>query len=125
MAAMMLCLLIPSCASTQADLPGERSVTPAASGSHPTIQAVLADAASRMRLDPSQVKLVSSENVTWPDGSLGCPVPGMLYTMAIVAGYRIRIQTGAQRLQYHAASNGKWLLCAAGRATEPVADLRN
>ena len=36
----------------------------------------------------------SAEEVTFSDGSLGCPQPGMMYTQALVDGYRVVIRSG-------------------------------
>ena len=89
------------------------------------IQAALADAARRAKADAAAAPtLVHAEKVTWPDGSLGCPMPGRVYTMALVPGYRIRIQSGAAQLDYHAAERGSPFLCPPGRATDPVPDTR-
>lgn len=88
------------------------------------VQVALADAARRTGLGAPALKVVSAEQVTWPDGSLGCPAPGMMYSMALVPGYRIRIQAGAQQLDYHSALSGQPALCPQGRATDPVPDNR-
>ncbi len=40
------------------------------------VEGAIADLASRLGVDESIVALVSQEEVTWPDGSLGCPQPG-------------------------------------------------
>ena len=86
------------------------------------IQAALADAACRA---PGQVpSLVKAERVTWRDGSLGCPMPGRAYTMALVPGVRIRIRAGADLFDYHAGERGVPFLCPADRATEPLPDDR-
>jgi hypothetical protein len=86
------------------------------------IQAALADAARRA---PGQVpSLVKAERVTWRDGSLGCPMPGRAYTMALVPGVRIRIRAGADLFDYHAGERGVPFLCPADRATEPLPDDR-
>ncbi len=84
------------------------------------VQAALADAARRTGIDAAALKLVSTERVTWPDGSLGCPQPGFLYTQALVPGYRIRIDAGGQLLDFHASARGGLVLCPAGRAREPL-----
>ncbi len=68
------------------------------------------------------MQVISAEAVTWPDGSLGCPAPGGMYTMAQVPGYRIRIQAGPEVLDYHANRRGQLQLCPAGRAVEPRKD---
>lgn len=88
------------------------------------IRAALDDAARRGAPGAVPPSLVSAARVTWPDGSLGCPEPGRMYTMALVPGYRIRVRSGDAVLDYHAALRGVPVLCPAGRATEPVADSR-
>jgi hypothetical protein len=83
------------------------------------VDAALADAAGRTGGEMTSLSVVSAEAVVWPDGSLGCPVPGVVYTMAPVAGYRIRIQSGDRLLVYHAGRRGNPVPCPAGRSTDP------
>ncbi len=85
------------------------------------IEAALDDAAHRSTTARADIKVTSAEAVTWPDGSLGCPKPGMMYTQALVAGYRIVLQAGEQTLNYHAMSRGKPVFCPASRVASPVA----
>jgi hypothetical protein len=82
--------------------------------------AVLADAAQRTGLDRAGLTVDSALAVTWADGSLGCPEPGMNYTMALVPGYRIRVRAGEQLLDYHASRRGYFVLCPDGRSEEPA-----
>ncbi len=84
------------------------------------IEAALDDAANRSTTARADIKVISEEAVTWPDGSLGCPQPGMMYTQALVPGYRIVLQAGEQMLNYHAMSRGKPVFCPASRVTAPV-----
>jgi len=88
------------------------------------IQAALADAARAAPPGTPAPTLVRAENVTWPDGSLGCPMPGRMYTMALVPGYRIRIQSGAALLDYHSGQRGRPFVCPPERAVEPLTDDR-
>jgi hypothetical protein len=83
-------------------------------------KSALADAGKRTGLAPDALKVLSAEAVTWSDGSLGCPRAGMLYTQALVPGYRVRIQAGGQVLDYHAGRSGKVAVCPAGLAREPA-----
>jgi hypothetical protein len=83
-------------------------------------EAAVADAARRTGLPVDQLRVTSSEAVTWRDGSLGCPEPGMGYTEALVPGFRIRIAAGARELDYHAGARGALVLCPAGRAADPI-----
>ncbi len=81
------------------------------------IRAAVDDAARRTGLSVSALQVLSSEAVTWPDGSLGCPEPGVMYTMAPVPGYRVRIQAGDTVLDYHASQRGYFVYCPRERAT--------
>jgi hypothetical protein len=82
------------------------------------------DAASRSGVSLEAVKLLRAERVTWSDGSLGCPSPGMMYTQALVPGFRVMLDADGQVLDYHAGASGHLVLCPAGRAVEPRADER-
>jgi hypothetical protein len=87
--------------------------SPAVSGDVPEalLAEMLADAARRS--GPSdEPRVVLAEAVTWSDGSLGCPSPGMGYTQALVPGYRVVIEAGAIELHYHAAASGAFTYCA-------------
>jgi hypothetical protein len=84
------------------------------------IEAALADAANRSTTARTDITVVSAEAVTWPDGSLGCPQPGMMYTQALVSGYRIVLQAGDTVLNYHSAARGRPVFCPASRVSAPV-----
>jgi hypothetical protein len=83
------------------------------------VEAAKEDAATRSGLSPEAIKVLSAERVTWSDGSLGCPQPGMMYTQALVPGYRVRIEVDGQVLDYHAGRSGLPGLCPAERSVEP------
>jgi hypothetical protein len=89
------------------------------------LQAARADAAQRSGLPQAQLQLVSMESVTWADGSLGCPRPGMLYTQALVPGYRVKLQVGREVWDYHASERGGVVLCPPGQAQAPGPGSRN
>ena len=88
------------------------------------VTAAQADASQRYGLLASQIRVVKAEPVTWSDGSLGCPRPGMLYTQALVPGYRVQLRVGSEVWNYHGSEQGALVLCPAGRAQEPVANSR-
>ena len=83
-------------------------------------QSARADAAQRSGLAAEAIELVRAEAVTWPDGSLGCPKPGMAYTQALVPGYRIRLRAKGAVLDYHASDRGKLVLCPPGQSAKPL-----
>lgn len=75
-------------------------------------RAVVADAARRFQVAESAVVLANAEQVTWGDGSLGCPQAGRSYTQMLVEGYRVTATTAAGRLLYHTDTRGTVVTCA-------------
>jgi hypothetical protein len=88
------------------------------------VRAARADAARRTGMTAETLELLSADSVTWRDGSLGCPQPGMAYTQALVPGWRIRLRAMSQDFDYHANKRGVLVLCPAGQAVEPLPDGR-
>jgi hypothetical protein len=74
-------------------------------------RAVVADAARRFEVAESSVVLARAEQVTWSDGSLGCPSPGRMYTQALVPGYRVTATTAAGQMVYHTDTRGNVVTC--------------
>jgi hypothetical protein len=85
----------------------------------PMLEQIRADAAQRAGAALDQVKVLTVESVTWSDGSLGCPEPGMMYTQALVRGYRVRVDAGGTTLLYHAGTQNTFVQCSPERAREP------
>lgn len=81
----------------------------------------LDDAARRTARDRSTLTIIRAEPVTWPDGSLGCPEPGVVYTMAPVLGYVIQIRAGNETLSYHASRRGVPIYCPPTRVVPAAA----
>jgi hypothetical protein len=61
-----------------------------------------ADLAQQLNIPADQVEMVRVEPVQWPDTSLGCPQPGMLYAQVIMPGYLIVLSAEGQEYEYHA-----------------------
>lgn len=76
---------------------------------------LLADAARRTGLDLEALTVRESWRVTWNDGSLGCPQPGMNYTQALVQGWRALVQAGGQTLDYRIGGERYFIVCEAGQ----------
>ena len=76
-------------------------------------RAVVADAAKRFRVAESAVVLARAEQLTWSDGSLGCPEPGQVYSQMLVAGFRVDATTSAGALTYHTDARGHVVSCGA------------
>ena len=86
------------------------------------LQSAIADAARGQGVDAGTIVVIKAEAVTWPDGSLGCPKPGMAYMQALVPGYRIRLRAKGAVLDYHASDRGKLVLCPPGKSAKPLPD---
>ena len=72
---------------------------------------IVADAATRLGVDPSAVTIVDAHEETWSDGSLGCPQPGMMYTQALVDGYQVIVEANGTQLDYRGSGPGQFRLC--------------
>lgn len=68
--------------------------------------------AERMGVDPDDVTVAGFAEVTWSDGSLGCPQPGMMYTQALVSGYQLVLEVDGRLASYHAAAGRGFAYCA-------------
>ena len=75
------------------------------------IDPIVADAATRLGVDPSAVTVVDAHEETWSDGSLGCPEPGMMYTQALVDGYQVIVEANGTQLDYRGSTPGAFRVC--------------
>lgn len=71
----------------------------------------IADLAQRLGLPESAITVRTVESVEWPDASLGCPRPGMMYAQVITPGYRIVLEAAGQTYEYH-TSQSHVVLCS-------------
>ncbi len=72
--------------------------------------ALLDDLATRgASLDPLEV--VSARPVTWPDGALGCPKPGIFYTQMVVNGYQVVVRAAGRTYDYRFGGSPSPRLC--------------
>ena len=76
--------------------------------------ALVADAAERAGVDEDAVEVVEALAVTWSDGSLDCPEPGMSYTMALIDGYHVILEADGEELDYRVTGQGGFRLCENG-----------
>jgi hypothetical protein len=66
------------------------------------VQAAKKDLARRLNVRQESIELAGAiEDVTWPDTSLGCPEPGMMYAQVLTPGYRFKLQSGGKPYDYH------------------------
>ena len=107
-------------ASTSAGATGTASPSPSGGSaalpddlrSRPAVAAAIADTAEREKVRPDQVAVAAWSQVTWNDGSLGCPKKGKSYTQALVEGELLLLQTDTGLFQYNARTGGPFAYCA-------------
>ena len=85
--------------------------TPSEGGLQEMVLHARQDLAQRLDVEIDRIELVELEAVVWPDGSLGCPQPGMFYTQALVEGLRIRLSVDGTVYNYHSGGGGLPFLC--------------
>ena len=83
----------------------------------PVVQAMM-DLSERVGADVDDIKLVSLLEVTWRDGSIGCPEPGVAYTMALVPGQQLILSVNGEEYHYHSGKNSIFKYC--GDPTPPL-----
>jgi hypothetical protein len=83
----------------------------ATAGVDPAAQPAVTDLAERLGVDESAITVVSIEEVTWPDGSLGCPEPGMMYSQALEDGTLIVLDVDGTTYEYHSGVGADPFYC--------------
>jgi hypothetical protein len=78
---------------------------------HDQIAQAEQDLARRLSLDVDQIELVEVQAVVWPDGAMGCPQPGMVYTQLQQDGLLIRLRVGKVTYNYHSGGSRGPFLC--------------
>lgn len=97
--------LVPS---TQPEIPAGVFV------SDDIVSAALQQAAADAGAAPEDFEVVSALQVTWNDGSLGCPQEGQSYTQALVDGFWVILTDGSETYDYRSAMDTSFRLCANG-----------
>jgi hypothetical protein len=72
--------------------------------------AILADLEGR-GAPTSGLEVVTARAVTWPNGALGCPKPGMMYTQALIDGYQVVVKAAGTTYDYRFGSTSTPRLC--------------
>jgi hypothetical protein len=75
------------------------------------VDPVVAEIARLASVPTTAVVIQSAEAMTFPDGSLGCPLPGMSYTQVQVDGYRIVAIAAGTTYDYRGSGPGNIRRC--------------
>jgi hypothetical protein len=98
----------PDPAATRSPATAEVQVDPAF---QPLVDEAIDDLARRLAIDRSGVAVIEVRAVVWPDGSLGCPRPGMMYPQVQQDGILIRLRAQAREFSYHGGGTRRPFLC--------------
>jgi hypothetical protein len=85
--------------------------SPLDSGLQALIEKAKTDLMQRTAVSTSQIQIVDTAEVEWPDSSLGCPQPGMSYLQVITPGYRIVLEANGTRYEYHSNKSTLIVFC--------------
>jgi hypothetical protein len=77
--------------------------------------------AQTLDLSTRRIRLVDVQAYTWPDTSLGCPLPNQTYTERPINGYRVTVAAGEETFAFHTDSE-RAVPCEAGREVLPDAE---
>jgi hypothetical protein len=78
----------------------------------PQIEIAQQDLGARLSFDNwSEIEVLEARAVTWPDGGLGCPTPGMAYIQVLVDGALIRLNGDGKLYEYHSGGARAPFLC--------------
>lgn len=69
------------------------------------------DLVARTGAARGEVNAAVAEEVTWNDGSLGCPEPGKMYTQSLVPGLRVVLAIDGHHYAYHSAVGRRLFYC--------------
>ena len=58
-----------------------------------------------------EIEVLKVEEVEWPDTSLGCPQPGMVYAQVITLGFKVVMRVRSKVFEYHTDRRGRGVLC--------------
>ena len=64
------------------------------------------DLASRLKIDPKEIKITGMTETTWDDSNLGCPGTGDDDNEAPVDGFVIKMECRGRQYEYHSDNEG-------------------
>ncbi|MGI6377371.1 MAG: hypothetical protein ACOX3S_15470 [Anaerolineae bacterium] len=91
------------------------------------VAAAIDDLAQRLAVSPEQIVVLEALAVVWPDASLGCPQPDMLYKQVPMDGALVRLEVAGKVYAYHSGAGRAPFLCEESvrphKDTPPAIDL--
>jgi hypothetical protein len=75
------------------------------------VSTAVADLADRLDVEADSILVGVVEEVVWPNGGLGCPLPDMKYTQVPVDGLRIVLIQEGEEYEYRSGGFVEPILC--------------
>ncbi len=75
------------------------------------VQQAKDDLAQRLSVELDLIELLEAKSVVWPDASLGCPQPGMVYKQVPEDGALIILRVEGILYEYHTGGSRGLFLC--------------
>ena len=82
----------------------------------PVVEEALSNLADRLGIGIDVIDVLDARAVTWRDGSVGCPEPGLAYSQALVPGWLVVLRVDDGSFRYHASENRHPFFCATPEA---------
>jgi hypothetical protein len=83
----------------------------ASSAPREIIEKAKADLVKQFGVNADQIRVVEARAVTWPDASLGCPQPDMVYAQVLSPGYWVLLEADGRQYPYHTDQGEQIILC--------------
>ena len=80
-------------------------------GLEPFVVMAKEDLAERLEVGVETIEVLEAELVVWPDASMGCPDPEMMYIQVPQDGSLIRLQVEDTVFEYHSGGDRPPFLC--------------
>lgn len=101
----------PAAPAPSASRPTAETTSAEPLGAQQMVEVATQDLADRLGVQPQAITVARNDSVTWPDGSLGCPQPGMAYISMLSPGRLIVLEAGGETYEYHAGRRMAPFLC--------------
>ncbi len=92
-------------------IPADRDEPQVDPNLQPLIAAAIADLGARLGIGREAIRVVSARALTWPNGALGCPQPGMAYADMLVEGTQVVLDAQGRQWSYHSGGSTPPFLC--------------
>lgn len=102
----------PEPTPTTGEYPGPTS-QPTQTGAALAEQAAIQEVSKKYSIPVDQIKILSTEPMTWNNGCMGVVLPGVLCTDVIVNGYIVKLEGNGQQFEIHSNQDGTSVIDAA------------